>query len=160
MTRGTPFVSGGRGELAMTSRYTVRVPAPQAGLILDALVGAYAAKADALASAVRGYRAAREPLDAVTEARRDLIETEAAIEALGWHVGPRLDDVEFAGPTGTVREVLYDALLAATRTAHEACRAYERGRIDRTALAATVADTAAVLELFATLEESDAPDLG
>jgi hypothetical protein len=142
----------------VTSHHTVRVPAAQAAAVLDALITTYAQKADELAAAARAYRHAREPLAAVEDARRDVIESEGALDTTGWELGARDADLELAGATGGVREVLYAALLAATDAARTACRDYERGRIARSALAAAVADVAALHELFAALEEADAPE--
>lgn len=142
----------------MTHHHAVRVPPAQAAAIIDALIATYARKAEALAVATRAYRTDREPLAAVVDARREVIEAEATLDALGWQPGPRADDLELAGPTDAVREVLYAALLAAADYARTACRDYERARIDRAELGAAVADLTALHELFAALEQADAPE--
>jgi hypothetical protein len=142
----------------MTPPRSVRIPAPQAAAIVDSLLAAYARRVDGLAAAARSYRRTREPLAAVEEARREVIETEGALDAIGWERGPRRAEIELAGPPGEVRDVLYEALVAAADAARAACRAYERGRIDRVALAAAVADVTALHERFAALEDADAPD--
>lgn len=140
----------------MTSHNSVRVPAAQAAAIVDASIATYARKAEVLAAATRAYRAVREPLATVVDARRDVIEAEGTLDALGWE--PGAGDLELAGSTGAVREVLYTAMVAAADQARTACREYERGRIDRAALSAAVADVGALHELFAALEEADAPE--
>ena len=142
----------------MARHHTVRVPAAQAARVLDALVAAYARKADALGAAARAYRADREPLAAVVDARREVIDAEAALDAIGWELGDRTAELELAGPAGAVREILYTALLAAAEAARTACRDYERGRLDRAALAAAVAGVTGLHGLFAALEEADSPE--
>jgi hypothetical protein len=144
----------------VTRHHSVRVPAAQAPGILDALIGAYARRADRLAAAVRAYRDGGEPLATLEDARRDVIEAEDALDAVGWDLGARGAELELAGPAGDVREVLYAALLAAADAARAACRDYERGRIDRAALTAAVAHVAAMHDLFAGIEGADAPDPG
>jgi hypothetical protein len=142
----------------VTKRHRVTVPAARTATIVDALVATYARALEQLAASVRAYRDDREPLAAVEEARRDAIEAEGMLDAAGWERGPRLTDLEVAGPTGTVREALYVALVASADAARTACRAYERGKIDRTALAAAVADVVGLHDLFAALEEADSPE--
>jgi hypothetical protein len=142
----------------MTRHSSVRVPAAHAGVVVDTLLATYARKAEALAAATRGYLAEREPLAAVVDARRAVIEAESTLDTLGWQPGPRSADVEVAGPVGAVREVLYEAMVVATDLASAACHDYESARIDRRALAAAIADVAALHELFAALEETDSPD--
>jgi hypothetical protein len=142
----------------VTKRHRITIPAARTAAIVDALVATYAHAVDQLAAAVRAYRDDREPLVVVDDARRDVIEAEDMLDAVGWERGPRPTELEVAGPTGTVRETLYLALLAAADGARAACRAYERGKIDRAALAAAVADVAGLHDLFAALEEADAPE--
>jgi hypothetical protein len=142
----------------MAKHHTVRVPAPQAAGVLHALVSTYAQKVDALAEAARAYAADREPLQAVVAARREVIEAEGTLEALGWQLGPQGSEVELEGPAGSVREILHAALVAATDAASAASRDYESARIGRTALAAAVADVVTLHGLFDALEEADASD--
>jgi len=142
----------------MARQRTVRIPAAQAALVLDALVAAYARKADALGAAARAYGAGREPLAAVVGARREVIDAEASLDAIGWQLGDRTADLELSGPAGAVREILYTALLAAADAARTACREYERARIDRPALAAAMAGVGALHDRFAALEAADSPE--
>jgi hypothetical protein len=142
----------------MATHRTVRVPAAQAAAIVDASIAMYARRAGALAGATRAYRVDREPLAAVVDARRDVIEAEATLDVLGWQPGSRGGDVELSGPPGAVREVVYDALVAATERARAACRAYEGARIGGGELATAMADVAALHELFAGLEAVDAAE--
>jgi hypothetical protein len=142
-------------EPAMPSHRTVRVPPAQAAAVVNAVISAYARKAGALAEATRAYVAGREPLASIVEARREVIEAEATLDTLGWEPGPRGREVELTGPAGAVREVVYDALVAAAGTARAACREYERALIDRAQLAAAVANVTALHELFDRIEAAD-----
>jgi hypothetical protein len=142
----------------MNRRATVRIPAEQAAGVVDALLAMYARHAHAVAATARAYRTANGPLDALADARRELIETEDALDDVGWERGPRREEIELGGPTGAVREALYASLLAAAESAQAACRNYEHGRITRTELAVAIGQVAAVHDLFAALENADAPD--
>jgi hypothetical protein len=142
----------------VTAWRTLRIPAAQADSIVAALLDVYARRIDRLAAAVRAYRHAREPHAGIEDARRAVIETEAMLDVTGWVPGPRHEGIEVAGPPGDVRDVIYAALVAAADGVGVACRAYERGRIDRPALASAVAGLAGLHELFAALEAADAPD--
>jgi hypothetical protein len=135
---------------------TIRVPAAHAARLVEALLTTYAVKADALAAVAAAYQDEREPLPVVHDARRELAEAEDALDAVGWRVGPYVEDLELAGAVGFVRETLYAALLAATEAAGDACRDYEAARTDRAALAHAVAAVAVLHELFAEFEASDA----
>jgi hypothetical protein len=135
---------------------TIRVPAAHAPALVEALLTTFAVKADALGAAAIAYHDEREPLAVVHDARRELAETEDALDAVGWRVGPHVADLELAGAAGFVRETLYAALLAAAEAAADACREYEAGRADRAALASAVAAVAVLHGLFAELEASDA----
>ena len=140
--------------MSETSRHhrSVRVPAAQAGAVLEALVTTYAVKADALAAAAGAYQDTREPLTVVNDARRELAEAEDALETLGWRPGPPGGDLELAGPAGLVREVLYGALLGAAEAVGERCREYEAGGADAGALAGAVSDVVVLHRLFAVVE--------
>jgi hypothetical protein len=144
--------------MSETSRHhrSVRVPAAQAAAVLEALVTTYAVKADALAAAAGAYQDTREPLAVVNDARRELAETEDALEAVGWRPGPPGGDFELAGPAGLVREVLYAALLGASEAVGERCREYEAGRADAVALTAAVDDVVVLHTLFAAVEAAEA----
>lgn len=143
--------------MSETSRHhrSVRVPAAQAAVVLDALVTTYAVKADALATAAGDYPDVREAFTIVQDARRELAEAEDALDAIGWRRAPG-EDLELAGPAGLVREVLYGALLGEAEAIGERCREYEAGLVGREVLAGAVSDLAALWELFAALEAADA----
>jgi hypothetical protein len=154
----TALSSRNKEAIHLASHRTVRVPPAQSAAVIDAVLGTYARKAGALAAATRAFRTAREPLAAIADARRDVIEAEATLDVLGWQPGARAGVVELTGPPGAVREVLYEALAAATERARAACREYERARIGRAALAAAVGDVVSLHELFDGLEAVDAPE--
>ena len=143
--------------MSETSRHhrSVRVPAAQAGPVLEALVTTYAVKADVLAAAAGAYQDTREPLTVVNDARRELAEAEDALETLGWRPAPPGGDLELAGPAGLVREVLYAALLGACEAVGERCREYEAARVDAAALGIAVADVVELHRLFAALEVAE-----
>jgi hypothetical protein len=145
-------------DAGMAKHHTVRVPAAHAAGVVQALVAIYACKVDDLAEAARAYQADREPLATVVAARREVIEAEGKLEALGWQLRPGGSDVELEGPASGVREILYVALVAAADAASAACRDYERARIDRAALAAAVAELATLHQLFDALEDADTPE--
>jgi hypothetical protein len=140
----------------VTTHSSLRIPAEQATGILDALVESYARKAEALAEATRAYRGGRTPVEAVSDARHDLIEAESTLDAVGWRLGPRTHEFELAGPRDDVRTALYAALLSAARAVYAACEEYEAARLDRAALTSAVHDLVRLHGLFDAFEANDA----
>jgi hypothetical protein len=132
--------------MSETSRHwrSVVVPAAQAGSVLEALVAAYAVRADGLAAAARGG-------GSVGDARRELAEVEDVLDAVEWGVAERL-----SGPAGLVREVLYGALVASVEACGQRCQEYEAGLVGASSLAAAVRDVGVLYEVFAGVEEAEA----
>lgn len=133
----------------MRERRTVDVPPACAAGVMDVLVSTFAAKAGSLAAVATAYQEGSVQLAEVSDARRELMEAEDALDALEWRLGEHVEILELRGPEGLVREILYASLIRAAEGAVEACEAYEYGNADRDALAAAVAALGALHELFA-----------
>jgi hypothetical protein len=140
----------------MSRKIAVRVEPEQVEGVVEALLTVYAARAEALAHAAVAYVDASEGVDGVEDAGRALGEAGAALDGLGWRLGPRTAGGELTGPAGLVGDVLHAALLDGAEAVADACRRYVAAEVGLADLRRAVDDLAARHALFAAHEEREA----
>jgi hypothetical protein len=127
------------------------VAAEHAPAVLEALLGLYGARADALAVA-----AGRTDPTRLQDARAALLDADTALDAYGWAPGPRLAAAELERPPGLVGEALGIAAADAAESLERELERYGRGEAPLTALAEAQDRLAALLGLFAAHERDHA----